>query len=96
MNSGKFRSALLAAALAFASSAAMAEMKTVTLSVPGMYCETCPITVRKALSRVPGVSKVSTSFEKKEAVVTYDDGKASVDALTEATANAGYPSTPKP
>jgi len=33
--------------------------------------------------------------EKKEAVVTYDDSKASVDALTKATANAGYPSTAK-
>jgi mercuric ion binding protein len=61
-----------------------------------MYCEACPITVKKALSRVPGVSNVSVSFEKKEAVVTFDDAKASVDSLTKATANAGFPSKPKP
>ncbi|HEX5477601.1 MAG TPA: mercury resistance system periplasmic binding protein MerP [Burkholderiales bacterium] len=89
----KLRTAALSAVLAFASSAAFAEVKTVTLSVPGMYCSTCPITVKTAISRVPGVSRVSTSLEKKQAVVTYDDAKASVESLTEATANAGYPST---
>jgi len=29
-------------------------------------------------------------------VVTFDDAKTSVEALQKATANAGYPSTPKP
>ena len=95
MSLNKLRNGLLMLALALASSAAAAEVKTVTLSVPGMYCEACPITVKKAISRVPGVSKVRTSLAKKEAVVTYDDSKATVDALTQATANAGYPSTPK-
>ncbi len=84
---------LLAVALAIAAATALADTKTVTLSVPGMDCAACPITVKKALSRVPGVSQVSASFERKEAVVTYDDSKASVDALTKATANAGYPSS---
>jgi len=58
-----------------------------------MDCAACPITVKKALSRVPGVSEVAASLEKKEAVVTYDDSKATLDALTRATANAGYPSS---
>ena len=74
---------------------AIAGEKTVTLEVRGMYCELCPLTVKKALSRVPGVSNVSASYAKKEAVVTFDDTKASVDTLTKATANAGYPSEPR-
>ena len=78
-----------------AASAAWAGEKTVTLSVPGMYCEMCPATVKKALSRVPGVVKVDASYKDKQAVVTYDEDKTSVDALTKATANAGYPSAPK-
>lgn len=41
-------------------------------------------------------TSVEASYEKKQAVVTFDDGKASIDALTKATANAGYPSTLKP
>jgi len=60
-----------------------------------MYCEVCPITVRKALEKVPGVSKVNVSFKKKEAVVTFDDAKTSVQKLTKATADAGYPSSVK-
>lgn len=90
-----FRKALLLAVVAFASSAALAAVKTVTLSVPGMYCEMCPATVKKAVSKVPGVSNVAASYETREAVVTYDDSKVSIDALTKATANAGYPSTLK-
>jgi mercuric ion binding protein len=60
-----------------------------------MYCEMCPITVKKALSKVPGVSNVDASYDRKEAVVTFDDTKASIEALTGATANAGYPSKPR-
>ena len=89
------RNTLVIALLAFASSAALADVKTVTLSVPGMYCEMCPATVKKAISRVQGVSKVDASFKTKEAVVTYDDSQTNVDALIKATANAGYPSTPR-
>lgn len=74
---------------------ARAEDKTVTLSVPGMYCEMCPATVSKALKKVKGVEKVAATFETKEAVVTFDDARTNVDALRKATANAGYPSTLK-
>ncbi len=74
---------------------AHANDKTVTLSVPGMDCEACPITVSKALKKVNGVGKVAASFETKEAVVSFDDAKTNVDALRKATANAGYPSTVK-
>jgi mercuric ion binding protein len=69
-----------------------AATKTVRLSVPGMTCAACPITVKKALSRVKGVEKVEVSFEKREAVVTFDDAKTDVNALRKATADAGYPS----
>ena len=74
---------------------AWAAIQTVTLSVPGMTCAACPITVKTALSKVQGVEKVVISFEKKQAVVMYDNARTNVDALTRATANAGYPSTVK-
>nr|WP_311529513.1 mercury resistance system periplasmic binding protein MerP [uncultured Ralstonia sp.] len=77
------------------SAPAWAATKTVTLSVPGMTCEACPITVKKALSKVDGVQKAEASLEKREAVVTFDDAKTNVGALTWATENAGYPSTAK-
>ena len=72
-----------------------AATQTVTLSVPGMTCSTCPITVKKAISKVEGVSKVNVTFETREAVVTFDDAKTSVQKLTKATEDAGYPSSVK-
>ncbi len=69
--------------------------KTVTLNVSGMTCAACPITVKKALERVPGVSKVDVRFEKKQVLVTFDDAKTNTDALVKATTNAGYPSQPE-
>ena len=74
---------------------AMAATQTVTLSVPGMTCSTCPITVKKAISKVEGVSKTEVIFDKREAVVTFDDAKTSVPKLTKATEDAGYPSSLK-
>jgi periplasmic mercuric ion binding protein len=87
----------LFAALALAAFAAplWAATQTITLSVPGMTCAACPITVKKALSKVEGVSQVDVAFEKREAVVTFDDAKASVQKLTQATEDAGYPSSVK-
>jgi len=86
--------AVLAAMLTAASSAALAA-QTVTLSVPDMSCSTCPIQVKQALSKVPGVSAASASLEKKEAVVTYDESKTNAEALMKATADIGFPSTVK-
>lgn len=71
----------------------LAADQTVTLSVPGMNCAACPITVKKALSKVPGVSKIEISLDKRVATVMFDDARTSVDALTHATGEAGYPST---
>lgn len=66
---------------------------TVTLSVQNMTCGLCPITVKKSLEKVPGVSVVKIDLPKKTATVTYDADKARVDALTKATMDAGFPST---
>jgi len=75
---------------------AIAGTRTVTLSVPSMTCATCPITVKKALQKVDGVTEAKVTWEPKEAVVTYDDAKTDMNALTSATQNAGYPSSVKP
>lgn len=91
----RFSSILVLGAVAAAAPSAFAAEKTVTLSVPSMYCESCPIGVRKALEKVPGVKNAKATYEPKEAVVTFDDAKASVEMLTEATKNAGFPSSLK-
>lgn len=83
-----------AVALMTFGSVSVAATQTVTLSVPTMDCPVCPITVKKALNKVPGVSSAEVNFDKRQATVTFDDAKTGVDALTRATRDAGYPSTP--
>ena len=81
--------------IAALSAPASAATRTVTLSVPSMTCATCPITVRKALQKVGGVIEAKVTWEPREAIVTFDDTRTNAQALTEATRNAGYPSTVK-
>ncbi len=69
--------------------------QTVTLDVQNMTCPLCPITVKKSLEKVNGVSTVKVDFDKKTAIVTYDADKTQPKALTKATTNAGYPSAVK-
>jgi len=74
---------------------ALAAQQTVTLSVPGMTCAACPITVKAALNRVEGVSSVEVRYEERDATVTFDDATTTVGEIIQATTNAGYPSTLK-
>jgi mercuric ion binding protein len=71
---------------------ALARQQTVKLNVPTMDCATCPITIKASLVKVPGVSKVQVSYEKREAVIVYDDAQATVADLKKATEDVGYPS----
>ena len=84
---------LAALGLLFTTICATAAEKTITLDVADMTCAACPITVKKALNKVAGVSKVNVSLERKQAVVTFDDSKAQLNTLLNATFEAGYPST---
>lgn len=70
-----------------------AEPQTATLSVQNMTCSVCPVTVRKALEKVPGVIKARVDLDSKTASVTFDPGKTTAEALTKATTDAGYPSS---
>lgn len=85
---------LLAVTLAAGMVPAWGATRAVVLSVPGMTCSACPITVRKALEKVPGVAGVKVDFETKTATVTFDPARTDVEVLTRATTEAGYPSKP--
>ncbi len=85
---------VLTAALLAAASAPHAEPRTVTLEVSNMTCALCPITVKKAISKVPGVLDAKIDYDAKTAVVRFETERTSVEAITAATTNAGYPSKP--
>lgn len=87
------RKLLLAALAALPLAVPAAAPKSVTLDVQNMTCELCPLTVKKSLEKLAGVSAVQVDFDKKTATVIYDSDKVQPQALTKATINAGYPST---
>ncbi len=74
----------------------MAAEQTVILKVDGMTCQSCPYQVKSALKRVEGVITASATLETREAEVTFDDAVTNIAALTQATTNAGFPSTLRP
>jgi mercuric ion binding protein len=86
---------LLFFALAVITGAALAASRTVTLDVQNMTCAVCPLTVKKALEHVAGVQQVTVDYASKTATVEFDDAIATPAQLTEATKNAGYPSSVK-
>ena len=58
------------------------------LRVTGMTCGHCEMTVRDALSKVTGVTRVvDVSRERNEAIV---EGETKTEALIDAVRNQGY------
>ena len=84
---------LMLLAFAVVSVPAFAANQTVTLAVPDMNCALCPITVKKALLKVKGVKTVQVEFDARQAKVKFDDSKTNIATLTQATTEAGYPSS---
>ncbi len=88
------RKLLLAALLTAPLAALGATAQTIVLDVQNMTCELCPITVKKALGKVPGVADTKIDLVTKTATVKFDPDRTSVAALVKATTDAGFPSTP--
>ena len=91
MNSNRI---LIATVLLALSAPAWAAPRSVKLAVPGMTCPTCPITIKQALLKQPGVTAVKVIYEKKQLDVLYDDAKTNEQAIEKATAAVGFPSQP--
>lgn len=68
--------------------------QTITLAVENMTCGLCPVTVKKALSAVPGVLSVEVDFAAKTATVVFDPSATSAKDIAAASTDAGYPAKP--
>lgn len=71
------------------------DLAEVTLSVPGMTCLMCPITVRKALKGVDGVHEAEATLSDKSAVVWFDPDQTDTGQLIDAVAGSGFEATVK-
>jgi mercuric ion binding protein len=72
---------------------AHAAERTVTLDVANMSCVTCPLTVKTAIKRVPGVLDATVDFKTKQAHVRFDDAKTTALAVSKASTDVGFPAT---
>lgn len=64
--------------------------QTITFSVPGMTCASCPFIVESAMSGVEGVIQVSADAGTRTAVVVFDDDIANAEDIAFASTAAGY------
>lgn len=69
--------------------------QTVALSVQGMTCDACAVSVEKALRKVPGVKAAAVDFDKSEAQVAVDPNGVDVHLLVKAVEGTGYKAAPK-
>ncbi len=67
--------------------------QTSLYTVENMTCATCPITVKKAMSRVDGVESIEIDFESKIATVIYDPTRAKPQDIADASTSVGFPAT---
>ena len=63
------------------------------LTITGMTCGHCVAAVKKALAAVPGVDSVEVTLSPPRALVVCDPSRTTVEMLTKATAEEGYPSS---
>ena len=66
---------------------------SITLGIEGMTCEGCENTIRKRLTKIPGVIKVEPSHKKAEAKIEVDSAKFHYPDFESAIEEVGY--TPK-
>ncbi len=89
----KINARRLLAVLMLSTSASFAAEKTITLSVPGMNCPSCPYMIEQSISVVDGVQSADAELETRTCSVTFDDAVATVEDILGATEGIGYPST---
>ncbi len=71
--------------------AAREDLDKVAVSIEGMTCEACAVTIGKALRAVPGVADTEVSFEKGEALIGVPKGsKIPQPEILAAISGTGY------
>ena len=70
----------------------MGSTKETILSVDGMTCGSCVRHVEEALREIEGVGAIEVALKDGKVRVEHDPARATIDRLTAALGEAGYPS----
>lgn len=65
-------------------------MEKAELSISGMHCASCAVLLNRALSKTDGVKSANVNYAAGKALVEFDGGKTSANALVEVVKSRGY------
>lgn len=64
--------------------------KTYLLTIRGMHCNSCALTIDMDIEELSGVEKVSTNYAKSQTIVTFDSSRVSCAAIKKIITKNGY------
>ncbi len=70
-------------------------LSTVTLSISGMTCPACAVSVQSALTKLPGVRSAHVDAKTGETLVQFDADQVQPEDLAKAVTNVGFESSVK-
>jgi len=65
-------------------------VKTETIKLNSIVCNQCVDRLNKVIGSIDGVSNIDISLAEKQAVVTFDESKTSLEKIENAITSAGY------
>ena len=69
-------------------------MAQVTLEAPDISCDHCIASIRKAVTKLPGVQFLAGDPSSKQVTLEYDPAAVQLPAIERAMAEEGYPVKP--
>ena len=70
-------------------------IQTIEFTIRGMTCNGCAEHVNHEITKLDGIISSSASFEKGNALVSFDNTKTSIDEIQKAINSTGYKITDK-
>jgi copper ion binding protein len=65
-------------------------MNAKTLSVPGISCDHCKMSIEKAVSELPGVDKVEVDISARTVDLDFDEATVGLDQIINVIEEVGY------
>lgn len=66
------------------------KLSMVEFKISGMTCTSCENHIEHAVSKLPGIAKVTASYEESKTIVAYDSSQTSLEQIVEAIGTTGY------
>lgn len=68
----------------------MKKISNIKLTIEGMHCTSCAMSIDFDLEDIEGVKSSNTSYVKSTSSVNYESDKVSVEKIIESIRNTGY------